>query len=115
MATHRCTRCKVDQGKSGRRHKYKGGVYCDPCYREIGASPHRSFFFRSAGAPGSRGFFGRIWDKLVVAARSVRAIFAQRKTSNEKEKAKTAVAYSTMNQRARSIPRNPSAANPQTR
>ena len=96
MVRHRCTRCKEDVGENGIRHKYAGGLFCEPCMRAVGAWQ-------------GRGFWGRLWDSF---RNFVAAPFLPKPLVKESA---TKVAYSVMKAKARDIPRDARTVNPQKR
>jgi len=101
MVRHRCSRCKEDVGEDGIRHKYGGGLFCEPCLRSLVYTPGRHV--------AARGFFWSIWDKIARAARSVF------KPTAVAENRAVKVAYSIIENKARIIPRNAQALSPQKR
>ena len=51
MARHRCTRCKQEAYP---RHKFRGGLFCEPCRGEV---------LYGRGFVG-HGLWGRIWNSI---------------------------------------------------
>lgn len=95
MAHHRCTRCKEEVGI---RHKYAGGLFCEPCMRAVGAWH-------------GRGFWGRLWDRFTDL---ISAPFKPKMTSVAQDKA-IKVAYNVMKAKARDIPPDFATGSPQKR
>jgi len=96
MAHHRCTRCKEEVGI---RHKYAGGLFCEPCMRAVGAMSGR----------GIRGFFSDIWRRV----RSF--VSAPFKPKPPVKDVAVKVAYSVMKARTRDILPDARTMNPQKR
>lgn len=94
MVRHRCTGCKEDVGQYGVRHKYAGGVFCEQCMRSFGI--HRGRI---------RGFWGRLWDKIV----DIIPIFhpAPARVEQKRREEKIRVHNKVMAARARTIPADP--------
>lgn len=95
MANRRCTGCKEDVGRYGIRHKYAGGVFCEPCMRLFGML-HGLI----------RGFFGRLWDRIVDFIPFFRPETPSRKDEKRREE-KIRVHNKVMAARALTIPANP--------
>lgn len=103
MVTHKCTRCKVDQGPNGIRHKAYGGLFCDKCLTDLRGGIR-------VRIPGL-GFFGRLWHTM---ADWVKAPFTHTYQESLTYKAAAVkVAYGAAIDKARSIPGNAQAGVPQ--
>ncbi len=104
MVQHRCTRCKGDVGEYGTRHKYAGGLFCEPCIRAL----HQGS--RIAGG----GFFG-ILSFVYDALKLIHRVIFRPKTKTVPFNVKSRVAYNVMKASARDIPRDARIAVPQKR
>ncbi len=101
MVHHRCTGCKQEVE---RRHKFAGGVFCEPCIRA-------SMSTVSQCSAIHIGFWERLWARV---SDFIAAPF--RLQLKRIKKAKTMqVGFSTMKAKALRIPINPSAMVPQKR
>ena len=93
MVQHRCSRCKEDVGEGGIRHKYAGGLICEPCMRSLGmlGGGVRSFW---------SGLWSSFWDLVTDA---VFGVFhpRTRRVAFDKE---VRVAYSVQKDRVRDMP-----------
>ena len=104
MVRHRCTRCKEDVGEYGIRHKYAGGLFCEPCLRELRQGRR---IVSTGGFFG--GFFSRLWSRLT----GLLSIPFRPRAKTVSFDAATKVAYKTMKAKARDIPPDPRGASPQ--
>lgn len=106
MVRHRCTGCKEDVGELGIRHKYAGGLFCEPCLRELGVR---------GGRVVVHGFWGGLFDLFRDIISGAVAVFSSvRPRLVEKDRA-VKVAYSVMKNKARDMPPNACGTSPQMR